>query len=65
MKWSDVPSILGLLFIFGPWLTAVVDILSYMYFAIQISGVDWRSGRGGLMALWPLFCLLVMAPFSD
>lgn len=49
-----------LLFVFFPWIIGVVDILSWALFGAQMTDIPWETNRGTLLAVWPIFCGMVV-----
>ncbi len=49
-----------LLFVFFPWIIGVMDILSWALFGAQMTNIPWEADRGTLLAVWPIFCGMVV-----
>lgn len=49
-----------LLFVFFPWIIGVVDILSWALSGAQMTDIPWETNRGTLLAVWPIFCGMVV-----
>lgn len=56
--------ILGLLFIFFPWMIGIVDVLSWALLGSQLTNIPWEAGRGALLVLWPFFWLTLLGMFG-
>jgi hypothetical protein len=57
-----------LVLVFGPWMLAVVDFLTWRYLGLQMSPVNWMSWQGLVLGLWPIAVTavaLVRSKFSN
>lgn len=52
--WSMVSTALVLAFIFWPWAVGVVDLVSWMLTATQVTQVPWPEARGCAFVVWPI-----------
>lgn len=44
---------------FFPWVIGVIDVLSWALFGRKVTNIPWSTGRGALLAMWPILFIAV------